>query len=576
LCRDRAVVVPQVRRRMNPPPDSRLGIAIELHKAGRLGEAERLYRDLIQRNPRDANLLYLLGLTALTTNRHQRAADLLSRSIRINPHFAAAHLNLGLALTALNRPKEALARYDEAIACAPDLADAHYNRGLLLKDSGEPLAALASFDQALALRPDDVESLNNRALALDALKRHAEALEAFDKALALRPNFAEALGNRGNTLNWLHRPDAALESFEKALALRPDFAESWCNRGDTLHEQSRFPDALASFDKAIALKPNLAEAHYGRSLTLLMMGRYTEGFREHEWRKRRMGADRKRTFSQPLWLGKSNLAGRTLLIHPELFLGDMIQFCRYAMLASAQGAKVVLAVPEPLVALLRDLGRNITVIEETAAPGKFDYYCSLMSLPLAFGTTLETVPAPVPYLHAEPGRAEAWRKVIGGQGLKIGICWQGSASRTELDRSVPLTAFAPLSRRPGVRLISLQTGFGVEQLADLPAVEHFNAGPDAEYRPFAETAAMMTNLDLIITIDTSIAHLAGAMGRATWTCLRHVPDWRWGPTGETTPWYPTMRLFRQKTKGDWDGVFSEILLGLVDKIQRVVPSDFPH
>jgi tetratricopeptide (TPR) repeat protein len=556
---------------MKPPPDGRVGIAIELHKTGRLAEAEKLYRDLLQQNPRDANLLYLLGLVALATNRAQRAADLLGRSIRLNPSFAPTHLNLGLALTALNRPKEALTRYDEAIARAPGLAAAHYNRGILLKEIGEPQAALASFDRALALRPDDPEALNNRGLTLDALKRHAEALETFDRALALDPDFAEALANRGNTLNWLHRPEEALGSFDKALALHPGLAESWCNRGDTLHEKNRFSDALASFDKAIALKPNLAEAHYGRSLTMLMMGRYADGFREHEWRHQRPGAITKRPVSQPLWLGAPNLSGRTLLIHPELFLGDMIQFSRYALLAAARGARVILAVPKPLLALLRSLGPEITVIEENAAPGKVDYHCPLTSLPLAFGTTLETVPAPVPYLHAETERAEEWRRVIGPHGLRIGICWQGSASRTELDRSFPLTVFAPLSRLPGARLISLQTGFGVEQLPDVPQVEHFDDTSEDGHRPFVVTAAMMANLDLIISTDTSIAHLAGALGRPTWIALRHVPDWRWGPTGNKTPWYPTTRLFRQQTKGDWSSVFAEMLLA----IKRTAPDTPP-
>jgi tetratricopeptide (TPR) repeat protein len=547
---------------MQPSADRRLGIAIELHKAGRLAEAEKLYREVLQQAPRDANVLYLLGLTAIETNRHQRAADLLARSIRLNPGFAPAHLNLGIALAALNRPQEALARYDAAIARAPDLADAHYNRGILLKETGQLDAALAAFDRALALRPDDPEALNNRALTLDGLKRHAEALATFDRALTLRPNFPEVLANRGNTLNWLRRPGEALESFDRALALRPGFAEPWCNRADTLHEQGRFAEALAGFDKAITLKPAFAEAHYGRSLTLLMLGRYAEGFREHEWRKQRAGADP--AFSPRVWLGKSSLKGRTLLIRPELFLGDMIQFCRYAMPATAQGAKVVLAAPKPLVAVLRDLGPNVTVIEENATPGKFDTYCPLMSLPLAFGTTLEKVPAPVPYLRANPQRVAAWRQAIGTDGLKIGICWQGSARRTELERSFPLARFAPLSHVPGVRLISLQTGFGVEQLADLPAVTHFDDISDSGQRPFVESAAMIAALDLVITTDTSIAHLAGALGRPTWIALRHVPDWRWGPTGETTPWYPTARLFRQKTKGDWNGVFDTILHALKD------------
>jgi tetratricopeptide (TPR) repeat protein len=539
-------------------PDPRLGIAIELHKAGRLAEAEKLYREVLQRSPRDGNVLYLLGLVSLAANRPQRAADLLARAIRLAPDFAPAHLNLGLALAALNRSKEALAQYDQAIALAPELSDAHYNRGILLKHNGQAEAALASFDRALALQPNDPEALNNRGLTLDILKRHKEALDAFDTALTLRPGFPEALANRGNTLNWLHRADDALAAFDQALALRPDLAEPWCNRGDTLHEQHRFADALASYDRAIALQPNFAEAHYGRSLTLLMLGRYTEGFREHEWRKQRMGAPAKRASAQPVWLGKPSLAGRTLLIEPELFLGDMIQFCRYGLLATTQGARVTLAAPQPLVALLRSLGRNITVVEENLPLGSFDYHCPLMSLPLAFGTTVETIPAPVPYLHAEPARIAAWRHIIGMQGLKIGICWQGSASRSDLDRSFPLTAFAPLAGLAGVRLISLQTGFGVEQLSGFPAVEQFDATLNA-IRPFVETAAMMANLDLIITTDTSIAHLAGALGRPTWIALRHVPDWRWGSAGNATKWYPTARLFRQSTRGDWSGVFDEII-----------------
>jgi tetratricopeptide (TPR) repeat protein len=562
----------EIRRPMSLDP--RLGIAIELHKVGRVAEAEKLYRDLLQYSPRDANLLYLLGLTALATNQYRRAADLLSRSIRINSHFVPAHLNLGLALVALNRPKEALARYDEAIARDPDLPDSYCNRGILLKDIGQPQAALASFDQALALRPDDPDTLNNRGLALDALKRHGEALETFDRALSLRRNFPEASANRGNTLNWLHRPDEALESFDQALKLRPDLAEAWCNRGDTLHEKGRFPEALASFDKALELKRNFAEAHYGRSLTLLMLGRYAKGFREYEWRKQRSGANRKRTFSQPLWLGESSLSGRTLYIYPELFLGDMIQFCRYAVLAAARNAKVILAVPRPLVALLCDLGPGITVIEEAQPPGKFDFNCPLLSLPLAFATTLDAVPAEIPYLQADPTRVEEWRNTIGPEGLKIGICWQGSANRTDLDRSFPLTAFAPLASMPSVRLISLQTGFGVEQLAGLPVVEHFDKASDAEHRPFVETAAMMMNLDLVITTDTSIAHLAGALGRPTWIALRHVPDWRWGADEDTTPWYPTVRLFRQKAKSDWDGVFSDILRAV--QIRSSVPPAPPR
>jgi Tfp pilus assembly protein PilF len=485
----------------------------------------------------------------------------LGRATRIAPKFAPAHLNLGLALSALNRPMEALARYDAAIAHAPDLAEAHYNRGVLLRTMGRDDAALASFDRALALRPDDPEALNNRGLTLDALKRHAEALQSFDDAVRLRPDFGQALSNRGNTLNWLHRPADALASFDQAVAVDPGLAEAWCNRGDTLHEQGRFHDALTSFDRAIALRPNFAEAHYGRGLTLLMLGRYPDGLRAYEWRRRR-SADRALPERGAPWVGQLSLAGRTLLIQPELYLGDMIQFCRYALLARNAGASVKLAALAPLRDVLRSLGPDITIVEAGARPGAADLHCPLLSLPLAFGTTAPTIPAAVPYLHAEPARIETWRQIIGPEGLRVGICWQGSPSRADLERAFPLILFEPLSRLPGVRLISLQTGFGLEQLAELPVVEHFDDASDGGHRPFVETAAMLANLDLVITTDTSIAHLAGAMGRPTWIVLRHVPDWRWGPAGETTAWYPTARLFRQPVKGDWRAVFAEMTLAL--------------
>jgi hypothetical protein len=240
----------------------------------------------------------------------------------------------------------------------------------------------------------------------------------------------------------------------------------------------------------------------------------------------------------------------------------MIQFCRYAPMAAAQGAKVILAVQKPLVGLLQYLAPAVTVIEAGGTLPRHDYHCPLLSLPLAFGTTLQTVPNTTPYLHADPETVATWHRIIGTEGLRIGICWQGSASRPELERAFPLTAFAPLARLPGIRLISLQTGFGREQLSDLPEVEHHDDTSDSGLRPFTVSAAMIANLDLVITTDTSIAHLAGALGRPTWIALKHVPDWRWGASGDTTPWYPTVRLFRQKTAGDWDSVFNEIRLAV--------------
>jgi tetratricopeptide (TPR) repeat protein len=538
---------------------------MQLHELGRLADAERLYRTVLQQNPRHAGALYLLGLVAMATQRMERGADLLARSIRLNPDFPPAHCNLGIALTALNRPQEALVRYDKAIAMQPELADAWYNRGVLLKDLGREQEALESFERTLALRPDDIDALNNRGLILTVQRRFDKALIDFERILAIRPSFAPAECNRGMVFTHQRRPEQALAAFDRAIALQPDFAAAWCNRGDALHELGRIEDAIASYNRSLALQPDLAEAHFGLSLSLLLSGRYPDGFAEQEWRHRRAGARAPRYGKDRLWLGGSALAGRTLLIHPELYLGDMVQFSRYALLAVEQGARVLLAAPTPLCPLMRTLHPDIKVIDETQEVPEFDLHCPLLSLPLAFGTTTASVPAPIPYLRADPGLQAEWKARLGPDGVKIGVCWQGHPARAELDRSFPVTAFALLSAVPGIRLISLQTGAGSEQLNALPpplTIENFEDTSDNGMRPFTTLAAMISNLDLVITTDTVVAHVAGAMGRPTWVALKAVADWRWGQTADTTPWYPSTRLFRQDRRGDWEGVFAQIMTAL--------------
>jgi tetratricopeptide (TPR) repeat protein len=551
-----------------PQTDAALTSAMRLHEAGRFAEAEKLYRSVLQQNPQHAGALYLFGLLALVTQRTQRGAALLARSIRLNPDFAPAYCNLGIALTTLGRPREALTQYALALSRQPDFADARYNRGVLLKQLGRAEEALEDFNQALALRPDDVEALNNRGLVLDALGKRAEAQADFKRAIALRSDFAAAHCNLGMVSTHLRRPADALACFDRALAFQPDFAEAWCNRGDALHELGRTEDAVASFDKSLALEPALAEAHFGRALSLLLLGRYQEGFQEHEWRHRRAIPAPVRRFPTKPWFGGTDPNGRTLFIHPELYLGDMVQFCRYALLAIERGAHVVMAAQRPLHPLLASLHPAIELIDDSAPPPRFELHCPLLSLPLAFGTTADTVPAPVPYLHADPALAAEWRSRLNGDQLKVGICWQGHPARAELDRSFPVTAFAPVARLSGVRLISLQTGPGLAELADLPAgmaVEHFEDMSDEGLRPFTVLAAMIANLDLVITTDTVVAHIAGAMGRPAWVILKHVADWRWGRSGETTPWYPSLRLFRQQRSGDWDGVFGDVATALAEQ-----------
>jgi hypothetical protein len=269
-----------------------------------------------------------------------------------------------------------------------------------------------------------------------------------------------------------------------------------------------------------------------------------------------------RSYPQPAWTGKESLDGKILFIYPEQGLGDTIQFCRYAELAEARGAKVILSVQDPLVRLMRQLGPTIGIVGQDAAPPDFDYHVALMSLPWAFRTDWNTFPARIPYLRAEPERVGKWRRIIGNGGFKVGICWQGNRrGQVDAGRSFPVRQFECLAGLPGVRLISLQKNDGAGQLLDLPAGmtvetlgDDFDSGGDA----FVDTAAAMENLDLVITSDTAIAHLAGALGRPTWIALKHVGDWRWFLDRSDSPWYPTVRLFRQSQRGDWAGVFSEI------------------
>ncbi|HET6609069.1 MAG TPA: tetratricopeptide repeat protein [Rhodopila sp.] len=531
---------------------AQLGLAMALHQQGRVQAAEPIYRTLLRQDPNDAEVNYLLGIALLAQGQAKEAADRLNRATRRNAGVAA-WCALGMALMALGRMQDSLDALNTALAADPGFVDAHYNKGLALQVLGQPGEAIAAFSRALSLRPQDTDSLSARAACHNALKDHEKALEDADAALVLRPRFPAALGNRGNALTGLKRPAEALAAFDQALTVQPDLPELLCNRGDALHELGRLEEALASYGKALGLKPDLAEAEYGQSLVLLSLGRYAEGLRGFEARHRRPTAPRPR-FTKPAWVGERPIAGKTLLIHPELYLGDMLQMCRYAVLAHDAGARVVLAAPARLCRLLGSLGDGIEVVPDTDRLPPFDAHCPLMSLPLAFGTTAETIPASVPYLHADPDRIAAWQARLGAGGLRVGVCWQGSALSVEMDRAFPAALLLGL-QRPGMRLVSLQTGPAAADLAS--RIEEVGVETPNGPLSFEETAALVMALDLVITCDTAMAHLAGALGKPAWVLLRHMPEWRWGLTGDRTPWYPTLRLFRQAAPGDWTAPFDE-------------------
>jgi len=521
--------------------------------------------------PSDADFHLNRGNVLMTLARPGDALESYERAIALKPDLVEAHYNLANAFRQIGHATKALESFEQTIALRPAFAEAHHSKGNALADLNRPDEAVASFDRAIALKPDLAESHNNKGRALHRLGRFEEALKSYNHAIAKRPGYALAFHNRGTTLQEIGRLDEALQDCTRALELDPAFAEAAYNRGNVLKALKRPDEALRDYDRAIALRPNLAEAHWNRAVCTLLMGRFDEGWGLYEGRVHEPELSAHLSAGKAVWSAAQSLAGKTLYVHAEQGLGDTIQFCRYALLAAEKGAEVVLAVQDPLVRLMTSLGPKVRIMGTTADPPASDFHIALLSMPFAFRTGANSIPARVPYLSSEPEKGRYWNARIGSEGFRIGICWQG-AKRAEVDtgRSFPVRHFEGIARLPDVRLISLQKNAGAEQLPDLPAcmnVQTFgndlDPGPDA----FVDTAAVIDNLDLVITSDTAVAHLAGGLGRPVWLALNFVPDWRWLLDRTDSPWYPTMRLFRQTERGNWQGVFAAMEAELGEQLR---------
>jgi tetratricopeptide (TPR) repeat protein len=556
------------------------------HQAGRLAQAETHYREVLAAQPDHADALHLLGVIASRVGRHDVAVDLIGRAIaqvrdQVRNHggdnagdHSHLHANLGLALAGLKRFDEALASFERALAHVPakwtpvrrqehapnvvvraDHAEALCHRGDTLRQLGRLDEALASYDQALAARPDFAAAFSDRGNVLKAMQRFPDALASYDRALALRPDFSGALSNRAVTLVALDRLDEALASCDRALALEPDSIEALINRAGALQELRRFDEALATYDHAVALAPDSAAAQANRALLLLLTGDFARGWPAYEWRRKLPGFDG-RVFAAPAWSGE-DIAGQRLLIHAEQGFGDTIQFARYAPLAAARGADVTLAVQASLAPLLADLP-GVAVIADRDPLPPFDRHCWLLSLPRAFATTLDTIPDGGPYVAAPADRVTAWAPRLPHNGLRIGLAWSGHPANTkDHERSIPFAHFAPLLAVAGAHFVSLQKDV---RPADADAFHQCNGILDlgTDLRDFADTAAVIANLDLVITVDTAVAHLAGAMGKPVWVLLPRTPDFRWLLDRDTSPWYPSARLFRKAGMDTWDAVIARV------------------
>jgi tetratricopeptide (TPR) repeat protein len=513
--------------------------------------------------------LYVRGVALWNGGRRQEAIAALDAALRRNPDFPEALCMGGYILADSGKREAALEFYRRALSLKVDLPVGWSNLGKLLFEDGRYAEALDSFDAALGLNPKDADLWNSRAGALRKLGRLEESAAATREALRLRPRFAEAALNLGTALLKLDRCQEALAAYEAASEAQPDYGAAFNGQALALAALGRLEAAGAAFDSAIALGNR--EAISGRGCLDLMLGDFERGWEGYEarWLEGKSLADALGA-RFPKWRGPGRAGERVLVMNDHGF-GDTIQFCRYLPLMAAAGAEPTFLCPPRLHRLMSSLP-GIRLVAERPPGERFDAQIAVSSLPRAFATRVDAVPTSVPYLAAEPERIGKWAARIGFGGFKIGVVWQGNPNpEADMARSLPLAAFAPLAAIPGVRLISLQVGHGVEQLADPPTGmrvetlgDDFDSGPDG----FVDTAAAMAALDLVVTCDTSVAHLAGALARPTWVALKQDAEWRWLRDRDDSPWYPTMRLFRQTQRGVWGDVFD----AMAAELKLLVPT----
>jgi tetratricopeptide (TPR) repeat protein len=534
--------------------------AVGLQQQGRLREAEKIFARILKAIPDQFDALHLLGTIKAQTGHAGEAHRLITAALRINPGAPDAWANLGLVQHALKRDDDAVQSFHKALTLRPADADLHVQLGNVLLTLARLDDALAAFEKALALAPRQAEATLGRGIALGRLDRHREAIAAFDAALALAPNHPLVHYNRGLSLFNLGRYDEAIASYDRTLATTPDHVGALNNRGLALQALNRHGDAVASYDKAVDIQKDYADAHFNAALALLTLGDFQRGFEKYEFRWQRTGMPAsRRGQGRPLWLGEYPLQGRTILLHAEQGLGDTIQFARYIPLLARMGAKVVLEVQAELRPLLAQMEGVHAVVARGEPVPTFDVHCPLGSLPRALKTEPTTIPAEIPYLASDATRIAIWQsRLPQDAGPRVAVAWAGNAKHAnDRNRSVPFADLASLWSTPGTQFISIQRELrsdDAERLAREPRVTQVGQYLD----DFADTAAVAALADLVITVDTSVAHLAGALGRPVWILLPYSPDWRWGVTGETSRWYPTARLFRQPAPGRWDSVIEAV------------------
>ncbi|MBN2183401.1 MAG: tetratricopeptide repeat protein [Sedimentisphaerales bacterium] len=550
--------------------------------------------------------IHSLGIMEYQKGRFDRAVDFIKKAIEADNQKAQYYNTLGIALEAIGEFNEAFLAYQRAITIEPDYAEAYHNMAVAFQSQGQYVSAVEKCRIAISLRPDFAQAYNTMAYSLEKQKLYDEAIENYRHAIRLKPNYVEAYNHLGVVLNEqgstleaidyfklaiqydpyyaeIHNNlgialkeqmefDEAIVCFEKALQLDPDFVEAHYNLGNSLRDEGRCEEAISNYRQAICLDPDYAKAHWNLSLTLLLKGDYLKGWEGYKWRRNadlKVVTDYHRT-GKPRWDG-SSFESQRLLVHYEQGLGDNIQFARYLPMVKARGGTVIFETLKPLIGILQGFPGVDELVEYNPSKklsSEYDVYASLLDMPYIFGTTIETIPAPVPYIYADPSKAEYWRKILAGPDYKVGIVWAGSPEHgNDRYRSCSLKCFAPLAAIEGLKLYGLQKGRACRQMEEF-AGEIAVTNISKHFDDFTDTAAAIENLDLVISVDTSVLHLSGAMGKPTWALIPYAPEWRWMLDRRDSPWYPTMRLFRQERWGDWDSVFRHVADELRLTVQR--------
>ncbi len=534
-----------------------LNRAVAAQQARNFAAAEALYREVLAQDPDNFDATHLLGVLFRQRGDSALAVGQIRKALVLAPRSATAYGNLGNALRDAKRFDEALACYESVLALQPQNAEAHFQRGNILRDLGQHEAAAGAYSDSLALRPNHADTLNGLGNSYYSLERPLEAVEAYRAALGANPEFADAYSNCAVVLRVQGRHDEALAYYEKALALKPDFYEAETNRGVALCDLGRYAEAREGYARVLAAKPDDPLARMNSAMCALLLGDFAEGWPNYEWRWQ-AGNFPKPQLDVPQWMGEADLTGKRILLYAEQGLGDTIQFVRYAPLVAARGARVVVQAQAALKSLLQTLDGVESVLDQDEKLPPIDLQCPLMSLPLAFDTQLATIPAAVPYLRADKKRVAHWRKKLGQKDKKrIGLVWSGNtAHKNDRNRSIALADLAPLFAAD-VAFFSLQKEMrdeDAETAKKLANFLHFGAA----LRDFTDTAALVEAMDLVVAVDTSVLHLAGALGKPTLALIPFNPDWRWLLARSDTPWYPNTELVRQNQRGDWTDALKRI------------------